>query len=150
MSSTKTKEKKSDRTSSKSTHRDVSTVGRRTSSPISEDESHQSETELSLSEPETKSPSQSRNSRSLSTKSKKQNKALIELEEELLKESELLNDIELLEKLEWERDSNLYNYLYPNLTDPMFNKKITEKIEFDNTKYDGSIGYNIEENADLM
>jgi len=149
MSSTKTKENKSERTSSKSTHSDVPTVGRRSRSPISEDESHQSGSALSLSEPETESPSRSRNSRSLSTKSRKQNKVLIELEEELLKESELLNDIELLEKLEWERDNNIYNYLYPNLTDPMFNKKITEKIEFDNTKYDGSIAYDIEENAEL-
>ena len=47
MSSTKTKENKSERTSSKSTHSDVPTVGRRSRSPISEDESHQSESELS-------------------------------------------------------------------------------------------------------
>ena len=44
-------------------------------------------------------------------------------------------------------DDNLF--LYPTLNDPNFNKKIAEKKEFSDTKYDGTI-YNVKEYADIL
>jgi hypothetical protein len=40
-------------------------------------------------------------------------------------------------------------FLYPTLNDPNFNKKIAEKKEFSDTKYDGTI-YNVKEYADIL
>jgi len=51
----------------------------------------------------------------------------------------LLNDLELKEKGMWESDESKLQYLYPSLNDPLFNKKIAEKREFNNTKYVGEI-----------
>jgi hypothetical protein len=41
----------------------------------------------------------------------------------------------------WDSDvnSDSYKELYPNLNDKYFNRKIAEKQEFDNTKYNGSL-----------
>jgi superfamily II DNA or RNA helicase len=44
-------------------------------------------------------------------------------------------------------DDNLF--LYPTLNDPNFNRKIAEKKEFSDTKYDGTI-YNVKEYADIL
>ena len=57
-----------------------------------------------------------------------------------------LNNKELLNRkfiTEHEKD---YSNLYPSLDDPQFNIKITQKKEFNDTKYDGNI-YDIEEQA---
>jgi hypothetical protein len=40
-------------------------------------------------------------------------------------------------------------YLYPSLDDPLFNIKISEKKEFNDTKYDGTI-YDIKEYSDIL
>ena len=40
-------------------------------------------------------------------------------------------------------------YLYPSLNDPLFTKKISEREEFNNTKYDGKI-YDIEKQANKL
>ena len=58
---------------------------------------------------------------------------------EEFKESKDLNELELLEKLEWEKNEAVYNYLYPSLNDPLFNTKIAEKKEFNETKYEGKV-----------
>jgi len=42
-----------------------------------------------------------------------------------------------------------YSYLYPTLNDPNFNKKIAEKKEFSDTKYDGTI-YDVKEYATIL
>ena len=56
------------------------------------------------------------------------------------------NNLEIEERKVWESDKSLYNHLYPNLNDPYFNKKIAEKKEFNDTKYNGKI-VNIEKEA---
>lgn len=48
---------------------------------------------------------------------------------------QFLLDKEILEK----NSKNDYDYLYPTLNDPEFNVKISEKKEFQDMKYDGSI-----------
>jgi len=58
-------------------------------------------------------------------------------------QSENENRIDLAEH----PDDNLV--LYPTLNDPNFNKKIAEKKEFSDTKYDGTI-YNVKEYADIL
>lgn len=57
----------------------------------------------------------------------------------------------LTEKREYEyqRNNNTYDFLYPNLNDPNFNKKIAIRKEFFETQYDGNI-YNIKDQADKM
>ena len=42
-----------------------------------------------------------------------------------------------------------HSYLYPTLNDPNFNKKIAEKKEFSDTKYDGTI-YDVKEYASIL
>ena len=80
----------------------------------------------------------------------KQEKEVINLDNlkfsEEFKVPKEINELELLERLEWEKNETLYNYLYPSLNDPNFNLKIAEKKEFDETKYDGTI-YNVTEQA---
>jgi hypothetical protein len=51
----------------------------------------------------------------------------------------LLNDLELQETATWKADESKLKYLYPSLNDPLFNKKIAEKREFNDTKYNGEI-----------
>tara|TARA_A100001011_G_scaffold399820_1_gene510382 strand:+ start:42 stop:3680 length:3639 start_codon:yes stop_codon:yes gene_type:complete len=51
----------------------------------------------------------------------------------------LLNDLELQETNMWKSDESKLKYLYPTLNDPLFNKKIAEKREFNDTKYNGEI-----------
>ena len=60
----------------------------------------------------------------------------IEMEEEMTN-SELLQH----EKEEYDllKDNKEYDFLYPNLNDPNFNKKIATRKEFNDTKYDGKI-----------
>ena len=74
-------------------------------------------------------------------------------EKKLEKEEEnniKLNDNELDEQEEWIKNENEYKYLYPNLNDPLFNQKIAEKKEFNDTKYDGTIYDNINEEAEKL
>lgn len=51
----------------------------------------------------------------------------------------LLNSLELEERKLWETDESQLQYLYPSLNDPQFNKKIAEKKEFNDTRYNGDI-----------
>ena len=53
--------------------------------------------------------------------------------------NKLLNDKELLERESWQKDEKKHSYLYPELNDPNFNTKISEKKEFNDTKYDGEL-----------
>jgi hypothetical protein len=69
------------------------------------------------------------------TKKCKTNKLLLRFEEE--------NTKEMLDNPENDR------YLYPNLNDPYFNIKISQKKEFSDTKYDGTI-YDVKEYADVL
>ena len=62
--------------------------------------------------------------------------------------NEFLLKKELLESLEL-KDSNEFNFLYPTLNDPNFNIKISQKKEFKDTKFDGSI-YDIEKHAEVL
>ena len=52
-------------------------------------------------------------------------------------------------KKELEEHPNEFPYLYPTLDDPNFNKKIAEKKEFSDAKYDGTI-YDVKEYADIL
>ena len=56
-----------------------------------------------------------------------------------ISDNELLNKLELEERNEWSENENQLNFLYPSLTDPLFTKKISEKKEFNDTKYNGEI-----------
>ena len=51
----------------------------------------------------------------------------------------LLNSLELEERKEWESDESKFNNLYPSLNDPLFNKKIANKKQFNETRYNGEI-----------
>ncbi len=50
---------------------------------------------------------------------------------------------------ELEEHPDEFPYLYPILDDPNFNKKIAEKKEFSDAKYDGTI-YDVKEYADIL
>ena len=69
--------------------------------------------------------------------------------------NEELNKKELEEYNEWKKindnkeELNTYKHLYPTLNDPEFSKKIAEKKEFNDTKYDGKI-VDIEKQADIL
>ena len=51
----------------------------------------------------------------------------------------IFNDLELQERDIWETDESRLKYLYPSLNDPLFNKKIAQKQEFNDTRYNGEI-----------
>ena len=69
--------------------------------------------------------------------------------------NEELNKKELEEYNQWkkindnEEELNTYKHLYPTLNDEQFSKKIAEKKEFNDTKYDGKI-VEIEKQADIL
>jgi hypothetical protein len=63
--------------------------------------------------------------------------------------NKLLNDKELAERDKWSQTENTYRYLYPDLNDPLFNQKIAEKKEFNDTKYNGKI-YKVNEEAEKL
>ena len=52
-------------------------------------------------------------------------------------------------RVDLEEHSEDHSYLYPTLNDPNFNKKIAEKKEFSDTKYDGTI-YDVKEYASIL
>jgi len=52
-------------------------------------------------------------------------------------------------KKKLEEHPDKFPYLYPTLDDPNFNKKIAEKKEFSDAKYDGTI-YDVKEYADIL
>ena len=52
-------------------------------------------------------------------------------------------------RIDLEEHSEDHSYLYPTLNDPNFNKKIAEKKEFSDTKYDGTI-YDVKEYATIL
>ena len=56
-------------------------------------------------------------------------------------------EIENENRKELEENPNDLPYLYPTLDDPNFNKKIAEKKEFNDAKYDGTI-YDVKKYAD--
>jgi len=83
----------------------------------------------------------------------------VELEAELEVEPEVEADDTDREKLmnvekknrELLEEDNEYDFLYPSLDDPNFNIKITEKKEFNDTKYQGvKEGISIEEQAEIL
>ena len=57
---------------------------------------------------------------------------------------------ELVERNFLSQNEDEHPYLYPNLNDTNFNIKIATKKEFNDTKYDGKIHNNIEEQADII
>jgi len=61
---------------------------------------------------------------------------------------ELLNSEEK-SRNELKNNPDTNKYLYPSLDDPLFNVKIAEKKEFNDTKYDGTI-YGIEEYSNIL
>lgn len=70
------------------------------------------------------------------------------------KREEELNDFYVL-KENMERDTfnqnkNSFEYLYPTLDDQMFNIKISERKEFNDTKYDGKIHNDIENQSNIL
>ena len=65
-----------------------------------------------------------------------------------LNNKEQLNT-ELKNKEELDKYPNEHTYLYPTLDDPNFNIKISQKKEFSDTKYDGSI-YDVEAYATIL
>ena len=79
----------------------------------------------------------------MSNVSTKQPKSLKLVEETDLDQSteinKMINDTEFEVRKKWSENEEQYNYLYPELNDPLFNKKIAEKKEFNDTKYDGTI-----------
>ena len=58
-----------------------------------------------------------------------QNKLIIKEEpgEKSTETNKLLNEKELAEREKWYTSESNYNYLYPDLNDPLFNVKIAEK-----------------------
>lgn len=76
--------------------------------------------------------------------------------ESIYKDIKNEEEMENFKKIKEERDNldlrkneKMYNYLYPNLNDPDFNIKITEKKEFYDTQYDGKI-HNVKTQADIL
>ena len=61
------------------------------------------------------------------------------------------NKFELLERAELGKaDAETYDFLYPNLNDPAFNLKISERKEFNDNKYDGDIYPDIATQSELL
>ena len=60
-----------------------------------------------------------------------------------------LNESELKDRREL-TDKNDYDFLYPNLNDANFNIKISERKEFNDTKYDGDIVPDIEKHSQQL
>ena len=69
-----------------------------------------------------------------------------ELTEKELQQNDLLNKKELINRTWWQKNEDKFSYLYPNFNDSLFNKKIAEKKEFNDTQYDGNI-YTINEHS---
>ena len=63
--------------------------------------------------------------------------------------NDFLNEKELLNRNNISKHENKFDNLYPSLDDPEFNIKISEKKEFNDNKYDGTI-YDIEEQAEKL
>jgi hypothetical protein len=60
------------------------------------------------------------------------------------------NKLELLERNELTQNAEEYDFLYPNLNDPNFNLKISERKEFNDNKYDGQIYTDVAAQAELL
>jgi hypothetical protein len=60
------------------------------------------------------------------------------------------NKRELLEREDLIQNTDTYDFLYPNLNDPAFNIKISERKEFNDNKYDGEIHTDIAAQAELL
>jgi len=56
---------------------------------------------------------------------------------------------ELENRIEFAKNPNEHEFLYPSLDDPNFNIKIAQKKEFSDTRYDGSI-YDVKEYAKIL
>jgi hypothetical protein len=74
-------------------------------------------------------------------------------EEDEKKQKKRLNEINMLKETKEREDiinhEDAHDYLYPNLNDPLFNIKISEKKEFNDTKYNGEI-VDVEKQAELL
>ena len=74
----------------------------------------------------------------------------IDIEEPINIQNIKKNKIELLERKSFSKGMDDYDFLYPNLNDPQFNIKITERKEFNDNKYDGKIHTDISEQAEIL
>ena len=61
-----------------------------------------------------------------------------------------LNKIEQDTKDQLENEENEYDYLYPNINDPLFNIKIAEKKEFQDAKADNIVYTDIEKRSNEL
>ena len=57
---------------------------------------------------------------------------------------------ELLERDDLIKNKADYDFLYPNLNDPQFNTKISERKEFNDNRYDGEIYPDVEAQSELL
>lgn len=71
-------------------------------------------------------------------------------EESTSSHNTLKNKQELLERADLSENSGNYDFLYPSLNDPLFNVKIAERKEFNDTQYDGEIHKDIATQADKL
>jgi len=72
------------------------------------------------------------------------------INEPISNENKRKNELELEERRELLENQTDYDFLYPNLNDPQFNIKISERKEFNDNKYDGEIYTDIEAHAEKM
>jgi hypothetical protein len=80
-----------------------------------------------------------------------QEEKIIEVVEPVFMNNDELFQIEKNEyEIEQKSPNSEYNFLYPNLNDPMFNTKIADRKEFYDTQYDGDISVGIKEKANKM
>ena len=74
--------------------------------------------------------------------------------EDGVKDEKEINEFRMLkENMEREsinKNKRVFEYLYPTLDDQMFNIKITERKEFNDTKYDGKIHDDIEKQSNIL
>jgi len=73
-----------------------------------------------------------------------------EEDEPIFKQNKKKTERELEERKELTENQTDYDFLYPNLNDPQFNIKISERKEFNDNKYDGEIHTDIEGHAEAM
>ena len=74
--------------------------------------------------------------------------------EDGVKDEKEINEFRMLkenmERESFNKNKKEFEYLYPTLDDQMFNIKITERKEFNDTKYDGKIHDDIEKQSNIL
>jgi len=82
-----------------------------------------------------------------------ENIQLLISDEDEKKQKKRFNEISMAKETRERADiikrEDAYDYLYPNLNDPLFNIKISEKKEFNDTKYNGEI-VDVEKQAEIL